>query len=112
MNSGSSAFISSAGQSSPTLASSWSSHKSRPGVHGTSAPVCLTTRTFSTPLAFASAASALTLSGTLRPPRRPSSAVIRNFDLQSVMRPASKSGENPPNTIECTAPMRAQASMA
>ena len=28
------------------------------------------------------------------------------------MRPASASGEKPPNTTECTAPMRAQASMA
>ena len=100
MNSGSSAFISSAGHSSPTLASSSSSQRSRPGVHGTSAPVRFTTRTFSTPLAFFNAASALALSGTLRPPRNPSSAVMRNFDLQSSMRPASESGEKPPNTTE------------
>ena len=31
---------------------------------------------------------------------------------QSRMRPAKASGEKPPNTTECTAPMRAQASMA
>ena len=28
------------------------------------------------------------------------------------MRPASESGEKPPNTTECTAPMRAHASIA
>jgi len=39
------------------------------------------------------AASALALSGTLRPPRTPSSAVITTVDLQSAMRPASDSGE-------------------
>ena len=58
------------------------------------------------------AASVLALSGTLRPPRRPSSAVMTTFDWQSSMRPASESGEKPPNTTECTAPMRAQASIA
>jgi hypothetical protein len=34
------------------------------------------------------------------PPRTPSSAVITTFDLQSMMRPASASGEKPPNTTE------------
>jgi len=58
------------------------------------------------------ASSALALSGTLRPPRRPSSAVIRQFDWQSWMRPTRLSGEKPPNTTEWMAPMRAQASMA
>ena len=48
----------------------------------------------------------------LAPPRKPSSAVIRNRDLQSSMRPASGSGEKPPNTTEWMAPIRAQASMA
>ena len=33
-------------------------------------------------------------------------------DCASSMRPARLSGEKPPNTTECTAPMRAQASMA
>ena len=46
------------------------------------------------------------------PPRRPSSAVITTAESQSLMRPASESGEKPPNTTECTAPIRAQASMA
>ena len=33
-------------------------------------------------------------------------------EVQSVMRPASESGEKPPNTTEWMAPMRAQASIA
>ena len=75
-------------------------------------PVRRTTMTWSTPPALAMAASVLALSGILRPPRRPSSAVMTTFDLQSSMRPASESGEKPPNTTEWMAPMRAQASMA
>jgi hypothetical protein len=34
------------------------------------------------------------------------------FGLQSLMRVASSLGAKPPNTTECTAPIRAQASMA
>ncbi len=34
------------------------------------------------------------------------------LDFASSMRPASESGEKPPNTTEWMAPMRAQASMA
>ena len=59
-----------------------------------------------------SARSTLALSGIVRPPRRPSSAVITRRESQSRMRPAMDSGEKPPNTTECTAPMRAQASTA
>ncbi|MNP63771.1 hypothetical protein D3C76_1592090 [compost metagenome] len=58
------------------------------------------------------ARSTLALSGVRRPPRRPSSAVITTFDLQSMMRPASASGEKPPKTTEWIAPIRAQASIA
>jgi hypothetical protein len=61
---------------------------------------------------FASAVSVLALSGTLRPPRMPSSAVMTQFESQSWMRPIRLSGEKPPNTTEWMAPMRAQASMA
>jgi hypothetical protein len=55
----------------------------------------------------------LAFSGTLRPPRTPSSAVITStLDSQSLMRLGQESGEKPPKTMECTAPMRAQASIA
>ena len=56
--------------------------------------------------------STLAFSGMRLPPRRPSSAVITSVDWQSSMRPASESGEKPPNTTEWIAPMRAQASIA
>ena len=60
----------------------------------------------------ARALSALALSGTCLPPRTPSSAVITTWQSESRMRSRSASGEKPPKTTECTAPMRAQASMA
>ena len=60
----------------------------------------------------ASAASVLAFSGTVRPPRRPSSAVMTSVEAQSMMRPARASGEKPPKTTEWIAPMRAQARTA
>ncbi len=62
--------------------------------------------------AFSSASSVFFLSGIGLPPRSPSSAVSTIVEAQSVIRPAMLSGEKPANTTECTAPMRAQASMA
>jgi hypothetical protein len=59
-----------------------------------------------------SAWSTFALSGTFLPPRTPSSAVITTVEAQSAMRPASESGEKPPNTTEWMAPMRAHASIA
>ena len=112
MNIGSSAFISSGAQSVAAAAVASSYHTSRPSTQLMSAPVRLTTNTVSTPPHFSMAASVLTLSGIGRPPRTPSSAVMTQVDLQSSMRPASASGENPPNTMEWMAPMRVQASMA
>ena len=56
--------------------------------------------TFFTPGQDFKASSAFAFSGTLRPPRRPSSAVISISDAQSWMRFARLSGENPPNTTE------------
>ena len=85
---------------------------SRPAVIGVSVGVRRTTSTFSTVGQLSSALSTLAFSGTILPPRRPSLAVITTLDPQSSMRPARLSGEKPPNTTECTAPMRAQASMA
>jgi hypothetical protein len=61
---------------------------------------------------FASATSAFAFRGTLRPPRRPSSAVISTLQALSWLRLARLSGEKPPKTMECTAPIRAQASIA
>ena len=58
------------------------------------------------------AASVLDLSGIALLPLTPSSAVIIISDSQSLIRPASASGEKPPNTTECIAPIRAQANMA
>ena len=59
-----------------------------------------------------SASSAAALSGTLRPPRMPSSAVISSFAPQSWMRSRSALAEKPPKTTEWIAPMRAHASIA
>src|SRR3546814_18874937 len=75
-------------------------------------PVRCTTKTVFTPGQFFSAVSVLAFSGILRPPRRPSSAVMTQLDSQSWMRPARASGEKPPNTPEWMAPVRAQARMA
>jgi hypothetical protein len=58
------------------------------------------------------ALSILAFIGTLRPPRIPSSEVMTRLQVASRMRSFSESGEKPPNTMECTAPMRVQASMA
>ena len=74
-------------------------------------PVWRTTMTVVTWPTRSQAASEFSLSGILRPPRTPSSAVTTTSDLQSSMRSASESGEKPPNTTEWMAPMRAQASM-
>ena len=112
MNSGSSAFISSGGQSAGSSATMSWYQRSRPSAQPTSAPVRFTTTTFFTPGHDFSALSVFAFSGTLRPPRTPSSAVMTNSDSQSWMRLARLSGEKPPNTTEWTAPMRAQASIA
>jgi hypothetical protein len=72
---------------------------------------------FSTTTVFTSghsfkASSVVCLSGTMRPPRYPPSAVITMSLLQSWMRFLSDSAEKPPNTTLWIAPMRAQASIA
>ncbi len=79
---------------------------------GTSLPVRLSTTTLFTPGQSLSASSVVSLSGTMRPPRYPPSAVITTSLLQSWMRFRSDSEEKPPNTTLWIAPMRAQASMA
>ena len=112
MNSGSSAFISSGAQSRGALAHSSWYQRSRPSTQLMLPPVRRTTMQVLTPGHFSSATSVLALSGTLRPPRRPSSAVMTQFESQSMMRPDRLSGEKPPNTTEWMAPILAQASMA
>ncbi len=114
MNSGSSAFMRSGSQVSGWPSTTASNQRSRGICMATAPPVWRTTRTVSTiavPVRL-SASSTLALSGMCLPARRPSSAVITSFESQSAMRPARESGENPPNTTECTAPIRAQASIA
>ena len=46
------------------------------------------------------------------PRRKPPSAVITTLHSASLMRSIRESGLKPPNTTECGAPMRAQASIA
>ena len=58
----------------------------------------------------ASSSSGLYL--TMRPGSSPQLADRITFGLASSMRVASSFAAKPPNTTECTAPMRAQASMA
>jgi hypothetical protein len=52
------------------------------------------------------------LYSTIRVGSMPHEAVSTTLGLASSMRTASSAGANPPNTTECTAPIRAQASMA
>ena len=92
MNSGSSALISTGGQSASTLTSSSCSQMSRPAVQAIGAPVRRTTSTFSSPLQRLSASSVFFLSGIGLPPRTPSSAVMMNLELQSSMRPGEAVG--------------------
>ena len=47
----------------------------------------------------------------MRPGSIPHEAETTSFGRQSSMRAASSAAAKPPNTTECTAPSRAQASM-
>ena len=60
----------------------------------------------------AMAASSSGLYCTTRPGSRPQEAVTITLGWASAMRAASSAAANPPNTTECTAPSRAQASIA
>ncbi|MNQ53377.1 hypothetical protein D3C85_674150 [compost metagenome] len=112
MNSGSSASTHSGGQSSlAPCRASWY-QMSRPSTQAISPWVRSTTTTEETLGQSFSALSTFCFSGTYLPPRTPSSAVITVRQSASSMRSRRASGEKPPNTTECTAPMRAQASMA
>ena len=58
------------------------------------------------------ASSSSGLYGTTLPPRDPASALTTATGSASSMREASEPEAKPPNTTECSAPMRTQASMA
>ena len=75
------------------------------------APVRLTTRVFISP-EISRALFTFSLRGTDFPPLGPSSAVTTKEAPQSVILLASASGEKPPKTTECTAPILAQANIA
>jgi hypothetical protein len=59
-----------------------------------------------------SASSRSGLYSTIRLPSMPQEAETTTFGRASSMRTASSRGAKPPNTTECTAPMRAHASIA
>ncbi len=114
MNSGSSAFMRSGSQVSGWPSTTASYQRSR-GICMSTAPcVWRTTSTVSTESvpAIRSASSTLAFSGTRLPPRMPSSAVMISLVWQSCTRSAIDCAAKPPNTTECTAPIRAQASIA
>ncbi len=81
-------------------------------VHSTSWPVRFTTSTFLIDGDAATASSTAGLSAIGLPRRLPPSQVITRTASASSMRLRSASAENPPNTTEWTAPMRAHASIA
>ena len=58
------------------------------------------------------ASSASRFNGTICPRLNPPSAVISTLAWASLIRSRSASAEKPPKTTECTAPIRAQASIA
>ena len=130
MNSGVSASNASGTCTSDCSATSSCHHTSRPRVHGTASSslecvprvprgrsvrpgreVRRTTTTCSTALSPLQASSATAFTGTTAPRRCCPSVVTRTLAPVSSTRKRSASAENPPKTRECTAPMRAQASV-
>src|SRR5882672_9799733 len=114
MNSGCSALTHSGSHVSASCSTSSCIHRSRPSCHCVLPPVRLYTITLLTasqpPAAIAS--SAMLFNGNALPPRICSSAVMSATAPTSTSRSLSDFDENPPNTTECVAPMRAQACMA
>ncbi len=109
---GCSASIGSAGASAGCPATTSCHHTSRPGAIGTSSPVRRSTTTCSIVGVPATAASAFAFNGTTCPRRYEPSIVTSTLASASLIRSFSASAENPPNTTECGAPSRAQASIA
>ena len=82
------------------------------GAPGPASPVRRATTTCSTHGVSATAASTCPFSPTTAPRRQPPSAVTTTRASASRIRSRRASEENPPNTTEWGAPIRAQASMA
>ena len=87
-------------------------HTSRPSVISTPWDVRSSTNTFSIDGHSATASSAISFNGTTVPRRHAPSPVMSTFACASLMRSRNESDENPPNTTECAAPIRAHASNA
>ena len=100
MNRGSSANISSAGHvDAAACIASWY-QISLSLFHSMEPPVLLITIEVVQFGQLLSASSTFCLRGIDLPPRTPSSEVIMHVESQSIILPASASGENPPNTTE------------
>ena len=116
MNSTSSASIVSASTNGLPIDStrliSSSHHTSRPLIIETGVRVCVDTMTFSTEGHAMMASSTTDLSGITLAPRYAPSQVTTTLACASLIRSAIDWALNPPNTTECTAPIRAQASTA
>lgn len=110
MNSGCSASNATGSCVSGAVSTTSCHHTSRPSVHGTSWPVRRTTSTCSRCGTSAAALSAADLTSTALPRRHCPSLVTSSFAPVSSIRNRTASAEKPPNTRECTAPIRAHAS--
>ena len=107
MNSGCSASSGSAGHSASAASISSSNHASLSAI-GASLSVWRTTMHGRSGMTSSTAA----LIGAVLPFRRAPSTVISAFASENSIRSRTDSGEKPPKTTLCTAPMRAQASIA
>ena len=113
MKSGASAFIGSGAHSVSAVVMAWCHQTSRASSKSTASPVRSTTIIFSMEGHSLTAASAFAFMGmSLRVPRMAVSCVMSNLHAESLIRSRRDSAENAPKTMEWTAPMRAQASIA
>ncbi len=113
INNGSSASISSGLHSASAVAIASCHQRSRSLTISTVSPVRWTTITCLIDGVSATALSAFVFMGIFCfVPRTPVSWVINTLQAESLIRSRRESGLKAPKTTECTAPMRAQASMA
>ena len=109
INNGSSASITSGSQVVSALSNNGCSHSSRPSFMVMSASVRLVTSTVFTPSQDSNALSTIPFKSIVFFPRKEPSAVITILQSESLIRVANAFEENPANTTECIAPIRAQA---